>query len=196
MSTAGFETCRGSADESGRSPLAEIRPGRGHLLSKRIVVTTAALVVAASALSAAAQARPGSSTTHRSGTYLVKATLDAKQEVPAAKDATAAKGVFNGKLTLAGKKSSFVWKLSWSGLSGRAVAAHLHLGVAGKAGPVVITICGPCTSTVAQGSYHGSYVAGPAFVKAILHGGMYVNVHTKLNPKGEIRGQIRATAAG
>jgi hypothetical protein len=164
-------------------------------LSKQTLVATALVAVAASALSAAAQARSGSSAAHRSGTYLVKATLDAKQEVPAAKDATAAKGVFSGKLILAGKKSSFVWKLTWSGLSGRAVAAHIHFGVAGKAGPIVITICGPCTSGV-QGSYNGSYVAGPEFVKAILHGGMYANIHTKLNPKGEVRGQIKATAAG
>jgi hypothetical protein len=165
-------------------------------LSSRIVATAATTLLVCIAWSAAAQANPLSTASRSTGTYLVKATLNTKQEVPAPKDATAAKGAFTGKLILAGKKSSFVWKLSWSDLSGRATAAHLHLGVAGKAGPITLTICAPCKGTVAQGSYNGSYIAGPSFVKAILHGGMYTNIHTKLNPKGEIRGQIKATASG
>ncbi len=45
-----------------------------------------------------------------------------------------------------------------------------------------------------RGTYTGAYVAN-AFVTALWHGGMYGTVTTKLNPKGEIRGQIKATSA-
>ena len=115
--------------------------------------------------------------------------------MPAPKDATGAKGLFTAKLIVAGKKSSLVWQLKFSGLSGRATASHLHFGAVGKAGAIAIPLCVPCTANP-HGAYNGPYVATPTFVKAILHNGMYANIHTKLNPQGEIRGQVKATAAG
>ena len=46
-------------------------------------------------------------------------------------------------------------------------------------------------SPTAQVYYHGSYVAGRRFVRAVLHNHAYVVVQTKRNPRGEIRGRIR-----
>lgn len=163
-------------------------------MSKRCVPVVVALAITAAALGGAAQARGGSSTAALSKTYVLKATLDTRHEVPAPKNASGARGVFTAKLTVAGKKSSFVWQLSFKNLSGRATAAHVHFGVVGKAGPVVLPLCGPCL-VGAHGSYNGAYVATATFLKAILHGGAYANVHTKKNPRGEIRGQIKVTAA-
>jgi hypothetical protein len=170
----------------------------GSVSSKRSVAAAAAaatFVLAVTGLLAASQAgaQPGQFT---SVAYLLKATLNGRSEVPSPKDATGAKGTFTAKLTVAGRKSTFVWKLKFSGLSGRAVASHVHYGVAGKAGQIALPLCVPCVSSPSHGEYKGPYVATATFVKAVLHGGAYVDVHTKKNPNGEIRGQVKATAAG
>jgi len=115
--------------------------------------------------------------------------------MPAPADAKAAHGLFTGKLTLAGKKSSFVWQLRLSGLSGRALAARVNIGAPGKVGLLAMPLCNKCLAH-SHGAYIGPYVATPTFVKALVRGGMYAFVTTKKNPKGEIRGQIKATAAG
>jgi CHRD domain-containing protein len=120
------------------------------------------------------------------GTFKLSAKLTAKQEVPKPKGVPAgATGTFTGKLV--GNK--LTWKLTFKGLSGAALAAHIHMGKAGKAGDVLIPLCPP-------GCRSGK--SGTATVKkdvrdAIERNGTYVNVHTKKNPGGEIRGQVRAT---
>ena len=115
-------------------------------------------------------------------TISVGAKLNAKQEVPAqvVKD-TKAKGLFTGKLV--GRK--LTWKLTFSGLTGPATAAHIHMGAVGKAGNVVIALCTPCKSGV-----HGKKTLSRAVKKALIHHKLYVNVHTAKNPNGEIRGQL------
>jgi hypothetical protein len=118
----------------------------------------------------------------RASTISVGAKLNAKQEVPAqvVKD-TKAKGVFTGKLV----GSNLTWKLTFSGLTGKATAAHIHLGAKGKAGNVAIPLCGPCKSGV-----HGKATLSASLKKALAHHKLYVNVHTAKNPNGEIRGQL------
>jgi hypothetical protein len=118
----------------------------------------------------------------RASTISVSAKLSAKQEVPAqvVKD-TKAKGVFSGKLV----GSKLTWKLTFSGLTGQATAAHIHLGAMGKAGNVAIPLCAPCKSGV-----HGKATLSASLKKALAHHKLYVNVHTAKNPNGEIRGQL------
>jgi hypothetical protein len=115
-------------------------------------------------------------------TVSVGAKLNAKQEVPAqvVRD-TKAKGLFTGKLV--GRK--LTWKLTFSGLTGPATAAHIHMGAVGKAGNVVIALCTPCKSGV-----HGKKTISRAVKKALMHHKLYVNDHTTKNPNGEIRGQL------
>jgi hypothetical protein len=66
-----------------------------------------------------------------------------------------------------------------------ATAAHIHMGAMGKAGNVLIPLCGPCRSGA-----HGKATFTRAMKRALAHHKLYVNVHTAKNPNGEIRGQL------
>ena len=85
-------------------------------------------------------------------------------------------------------------------------ASHIHVGAAGTNGPVIIPFFhGALFSsqhgckTLAEGTRAAADLntqASPSitswndFVKALLAGNTYVNVHTTANPGGEIRGQL------
>lgn len=108
--------------------------------------------------------------------------LTVAQEVPKQAVAdTAARGAFTATLT--GK--TLKWKLTFSKLTGPATAAHIHLGGMGKAGNVVVPLCGPCKSGMT-----GSAAITPALMKDFTKHLLYVNVHTAKNAAGEIRGQL------
>ncbi len=116
------------------------------------------------------------------------AALDTRQEIPRPKGVRAnARGSFVATLVLKGAAGTLSWRLTFRELSGKATAAHVHLGKRGRPGPVALALCGPCRSGV-----RGSARARPGVVRALLTSGGYVNVHTARNPAGEIRGQIRA----
>ena len=110
------------------------------------------------------------------------AKLTVAQEVPkqAVKNAKA-KGSFHA--TLAG--NTLKWRLTFARLTGPATAAHIHMGAMGKAGAVVVPLCGPCKSGVS-----GTAKLTKALERAATKHKLYVNVHTAKNPGGEIRGQI------
>jgi len=67
------------------------------------------------------------------------------------------------------------------------VAAHIHDAAPGKNGPVVVPL-------MKKGAHEWVTPEGaklkPEQVEALEHGDLYVNVHTKANPNGEIRGQL------
>jgi hypothetical protein len=99
----------------------------------------------------------------------MKATLNGKAEVPP--NTSAATGTADIDYDPASKKLS--WKVTYSGLSGPATAAHFHgPAEAGKNGGVAIA-----TLTDAQAA-------------DLTSGKYYVNIHTAANPGGEIRGQV------
>ena len=112
----------------------------------------------------------------------MKATLDGKSEVPA--NTSAATGTADIDYDAATKKLS--WKLTYSGLSGPATAAHFH-GPAepGKNAGVAVAIPNAGTSPVT-----GSATLTDAQAADLEAGKYYVNVHTAANPGGEIRGQV------
>ncbi len=114
----------------------------------------------------------------------VTATLSAGKEVPKPTGAPAgATGSFKG--TLAGSKLTYT--LTFKGLSGAAIASHLHQGKPGVSGPVVVPLCPPgCTSPM-----KGTKTVSKSFLSAMKAGNAYVNIHTKKNPNGEIRGQVK-----
>jgi hypothetical protein len=99
-----------------------------------------------------------------------------------------------GTLVINGKHSSFTWQLKVSGLSSRVVTAQLSFGGRGKTGPLAMPICNKCAADT-KGAYNGPYVANSQFLDALVHSRMYATVVTKLNPKGEIRGQLTAALA-
>ena len=116
----------------------------------------------------------------------LKAVLDAKSEVPP--NASAGTGTADIDFDPATKK--LTWKLSYSGLTGPATAAHFHgPAEAGKNAGVAVPITNAGSSPV-----EGSAVLTDAQAADMMAGNCYVNVHTAANPGGEIRGQV--TKAG
>jgi hypothetical protein len=112
----------------------------------------------------------------------MKAVLDGKSEVPA--NASAGTGTADLDYDPASKKLS--WKLTYSGLSGAATAAHFHgPAEAGKNAGVAVAIPN-ATSSPAE----GSATLTDAQAADLMAGKYYVNVHTAANPGGEIRGQV------
>ena len=121
-------------------------------------------------------------------TATVTTSLNARQEVPKPKgNANRARGSFTATVTKTGTAGSITWRLTFSKLTGRASAAHIHIGASGKSGPVAVPLCGPCRSGVRK-----TATLQPSVLAALEAGRAYVNIHTARNPAGEIRGQIRA----
>jgi hypothetical protein len=117
----------------------------------------------------------------------LKASLDALQEVPPqAVKVPRARGVLTGRLTTYRTHSEISWQLTFVGISGRALVAHVHLGKYGKSGPIGFQLCRPCRTGI-----HDRLAVTAKVVNAIKNGAAYVDIHTKKNPRGEIRGQIR-----
>ena len=120
----------------------------------------------------------------------VKTALRAKQEVPKPKGKVSrAQGTFTATVTRNGTSGKVVWRLTFSRLTGRAVAAHIHSGLRGRSGPVIVPLCSPC-KTGARGTVNAS----AAVLDALAAGRAYVNIHTRRNAAGEVRGQIAALA--
>ena len=118
----------------------------------------------------------------------VRTALNARQEVPRPQGAVGrARGTFTATVTRSGPTAVVAWRLTFSRLTGPAVAAHVHLGARGKAGRVVIPLCGPC-----RNGARGQATVRVAVLRALERGTAYVNVHTRRNSAGEIRGQIAA----
>ena len=112
----------------------------------------------------------------------MKATLNGKSENPP--NTSAATGTADIDYDAATKKLS--WKVTYSGLSGPATAAHFH-GPAepGKNAGVAVAIPNAGTSPV-----EGSATLTDAQAADLMAGKYYVNIHTSANPGGEIRGQV------
>ncbi|WP_024517861.1 CHRD domain-containing protein [Bradyrhizobium sp. Tv2a-2] len=111
-----------------------------------------------------------------------KATLDGKNEVPP--NASTGSGTADIDYDPGTKKLS--WKLTYSGLSGPATAAHFHgPAESGKNAGVAVAIPNATASPA-----EGSATLTDAQAADLESGKYYVNVHTAANPGGEIRGQV------
>jgi hypothetical protein len=140
--------------------------------------------LAAAALAAAALAAgAGPALAKPPGTPAIP--LNTEQETTGSN--TGASGFFSYRVD----GNQFCYVLDVNGLSGDAVAAHIHLAPRHVAGPIKIPLLVPsapdfttsaCT-TVADSALLADLQANP---KAY-----YVNVHTALFPGGEIRGQLK-----
>ena len=112
----------------------------------------------------------------------MKATLDGKVQVPP--NASTATGTADIDYDPSSKKLS--WKVTYSGLSGPATAAHFHgPAEAGKNAGVAVAIPN-ATSNPAE----GSATLTDAQAADLVAGKYYINIHTAANPGGEIRGQV------
>ena len=130
---------------------------------------------------------PPTSTTEAGKAVPYGAALSTRAEVPKPRGVpSGARGSLS--LTLSDRSGTYTatWKLSFRNLSGKAGAAHVHKGKVGKAGLVLLSLCGPC-----KPGAHGSAKVSAVVVAALRSGSAYVNVHTAKNPSGEIRGSVR-----
>lgn len=132
-------------------------------------------VIAMSVLAAAAFAGPASA-------EKLKATLDAKSEVPA----TTSSGTGTADLDYDAASKKLSWTVTYSGLSGPATAAHFHgPAEAGKNAGVAVAIPNATSSPV-----KGEATLTETQAADLLGGKYYINIHTAANPGGEIRGQV------
>ena len=131
------------------------------------------------------------------------ATLDGASQVPRVDTKASGEASF----TVAPDGKTIEYTLTVQDL-GDVDMAHIHLGAAGKNGPVVVwlypaagkpkVIKGVENGQLAKGEITAASLQGPekgkplaALVKAMKGGDAYVNVHTVEHKAGEIRGQIR-----
>jgi hypothetical protein len=158
-----------------------------------VIRRSALLSIAAAAVVAATASAGGSDR----GSRIWAAALSPKPTVPKAKGAAGATGTFHANGSFSCKTGDLhcdtvpgkmIWTLTFQGLTGPALLAHIHTGKPGVAGPVLIPLCAPCRS----GAHGTFFVTRKQFVA--IGNGAYVNVHTKKNPLGEIRGQLKLSA--
>jgi len=124
-------------------------------------------------------------------TIQIRSVMASGQEVPAPTgDVSSARGAFTGSVTRSDTGAVLTWQMTFSGLTGDAIAAHIHTGATGQPGPVVVPLCGPCQSPA-----NGTANISDAVLAALESGGAYTNVHTLTNKAGEIRGQLGVSAA-
>jgi hypothetical protein len=111
------------------------------------------------------------------------ATLTGANEVPGPGDPD---GSGFALVTLNLGQGEVCFELTVSGIA-PATAAHIHVGPAGVAGPVVVPLTPPTS-----GSSSGCKSVDQELIKAILQdpSAYYVNVHNAEYPAGAMRGQL------
>ena len=110
----------------------------------------------------------------------VKVNLTGANEVPPVK--TSATG--DGTITVA-DDGAVTGSVTTKGVQG--TAAHIHMGAAGKNGPVVV----PFNKEGDTYKAAAGAKLNPDQLKAFKAGELYFNVHSAANPNGEIRGQLK-----
>jgi hypothetical protein len=108
------------------------------------------------------------------------ATLTGAQATPP----DASTGIGFGIFTLNAAQTDISWQVIYTGLTGPAIASHLHVGPAGVAGPVIVPFVTTSSPIVGSGAFPAAHLAD------LFAGNVYVNIHTAVYPGGEIRGQL------
>jgi CHRD domain len=139
-------------------------------------------------------ARPASAQT-----FTLTAQLNGANETPAALN-TGAFG--SATVTVNMTNRTVTYRVDVFNLPSGVTASHIHAGAAGTGGPVVVNFAPPVpasndfsfSGTVKDTEFilrpdQGIRSADDMF-QAILGGNSYVNVHSTVNPGGEIRGQL------
>ncbi len=118
------------------------------------------------------------------------ASLTGAQEVPAVTNTTATGSgtlIIDPKTHPISGSVSISGSVTTKGLTG--TVAHIHTGATGVSGPPVVTLVETTTGSGIWEVPTGT-VLSAANYKLFWNDGLYFNVHSDANPKGEIRGQI------
>lgn len=94
-------------------------------------------------------------------------------------------------LRLSPGQEEVCFDISWADIDGEVFAAHIHVGTADVAGPVVVTLF--TGSFAGTGSASACVSADRDLIVAIIQNpeNYYVNVHSRPNfPGGAVRGQL------
>ena len=101
------------------------------------------------------------------------------------------KGACDARLTYDPDTRQTTWNVTCSDLSSPVTMAHFHVGTVGSNGkPVVWLTKVGSTSTAIEGPIKGESTLTPDEAKDFVAGNLYINVHTKDHPNGEVRGQV------
>jgi hypothetical protein len=132
-------------------------------------------------------------------TFTLTAQLTGANETPAALN-TGAFGT--ATVTVNMNARTVTYRVDVFNLPSGVTASHIHVGAAGTGGPVVVNFAPPVpasndfafSGTVKDTEFllrpdQGIRSADDMF-QAIIGGNAYVNVHSSVNPGGEIRGQL------
>ena len=143
-------------------------------ISRRALMLLAGLALAGTVT--LAQAAPVSFTVPLSG----------DQQVPPVQ--TPGSGTAN--LTYDSSTHVVTWNITFSGLTSQATMAHFHgPAPAGKNAGVKVWISQKGNMEL-NSPISGKATLSPGDAQMFESGNMYINVHTKNNPDGEIRGQV------
>jgi hypothetical protein len=142
----------------------------------------------------------GSVGTADAQTIRLAATLSGNQETPAPGVLTGAFGTATVTVDLATQTVS--WSIDVFNMPSGTNNAHFHVGGPGVAGPTVVNIAFPAgisndynlsgSATAANLIVRGDQGirSWEDFLQGLLGGQMYLNIHSAVNPGGEIRGQV------
>jgi len=120
-----------------------------------------------------------------SSNLTLSAKLTGDQEVPAV--TTNAIGV--ASFVFNANRDTLCIHASVNGLSGAITLAHIHDGLPGVSGPVILDLVPYISGNSINAVITGSALTTD-FISNMLSGNYYINVHTAANSGGEIRGQI------
>ena len=133
----------------------------------------AMLTLAATASASATGGRP------------LTASLTGAAEVPTTGDPD---GSGSAMITVNHGLGKVCYRIAVTGIVLPAGAAHIHVGDAGVAGPVVVTLTAPDATGIASGCADVTRALAKALIQNPTH--YYVNVHNATYPGGALRGQL------
>lgn len=132
------------------------------------------------------------------------ADLSADAEVPAPTVPGDYAGTGSATVTLSDDESEINYEVTFEGLTGPLVMAHIHWGAPGEAGPPIFWLTeegvsgaeSPLSGTLTEADFMAADGGPQSFAEALeamRAGNTYVNLHTEANMPGEIRGQLTAS---
>lgn len=122
---------------------------------------------------------------HLSHKFLFAARMNGAQEVPAV--TTGALGL--ATFYLNETRDTLCLEMTATGISGPITGIHIHDGVAGSNGAVLVDLSSYITGTRIKATLSGAALTS-SLIEKMFNRELYLNLHTTANANGEIRGQI------